>query len=137
MQEHHLTPVVLRSELSHAGIPIRAGVHTGEVEMRGDDVSGIGVHIAARVAALAGAGELLMPFEQRHADAGAFTDAYRRYCWPVRSLADLKLAPFHLLATEGRAHPRDGTARACSEPRPRGEPRVLRSGAGTRSPLRT
>jgi class 3 adenylate cyclase len=49
----------LRSALSHAGIAIRAGIHTGEVELRGDDVSGIGVHIAARVAALAGTGELL------------------------------------------------------------------------------
>ena len=49
----------LRMVLSHAGIAIRAGVHTGEVELRGDDVAGIGVHIAARVAALAGSGELL------------------------------------------------------------------------------
>ena len=49
----------LRSALSHAGIAIRAGIHTGEVELRGEDVSGIGVHIAARVAALASAGELL------------------------------------------------------------------------------
>ena len=30
--------------------------------------------------------------------------AYQQYCWPVRSIADLKLAPFHLLATEGRVH---------------------------------
>jgi protein phosphatase len=30
--------------------------------------------------------------------------AYRRYCWPVNSLADLKLAPFHLLVTEGKVH---------------------------------
>jgi protein phosphatase len=30
--------------------------------------------------------------------------AYRRYCWPVQSLADLRLAPFHLLATEGHVH---------------------------------
>jgi class 3 adenylate cyclase len=50
----------LRSALSHAGIAIRAGIHTGEVELRGEDVSGIGVHIAARVAALAGTGELLV-----------------------------------------------------------------------------
>jgi len=49
----------LRTALADAGIPIRAGVHTGEIELRGEDVSGIGVHIAARVAALAGAGELL------------------------------------------------------------------------------
>ena len=49
----------LRVALSYSGIAIRAGVHTGEVELRGDDVAGIGVHIAARVAALAGSGELL------------------------------------------------------------------------------
>jgi protein phosphatase len=33
-----------------------------------------------------------------------YVDAYRRYCWPVTSLDDLKLAPFHLLATEGQVH---------------------------------
>ena len=33
-----------------------------------------------------------------------FVAAYRRYCWTVHSLADLKLAPFHLLASEGAAH---------------------------------
>jgi hypothetical protein len=33
-----------------------------------------------------------------------YVDAYRRYCWPVTSLSDLKLAPFHVLATEGKAH---------------------------------
>jgi protein phosphatase len=33
-----------------------------------------------------------------------YVDAYRRYCWPVHSLADLKLAPFHLLASEGAVH---------------------------------
>lgn len=40
----------------------------------------------------------------RQADVAAFVAAYRNYCWPVESLADLKLAPFHLLATEGRVH---------------------------------
>ena len=35
--------------------------------------------------------------------ADRFVAAYRRYCWPVHSLDDLKLAPFHLLATEGTA----------------------------------
>ncbi len=41
------------------GVEIRAGAHTGEVEVRGDDIGGLAVHIAARVAALAGAGEVL------------------------------------------------------------------------------
>lgn len=34
----------------------------------------------------------------------AYVEAYRQYCWPVQSLDDYKLAPFHLLATEGRCH---------------------------------
>ncbi|NYF79711.1 polynucleotide kinase-phosphatase [Granulicella arctica] len=33
-----------------------------------------------------------------------YTQAYLQYCWPVSSLADLKLAPFHLLASEGAVH---------------------------------
>lgn len=36
--------------------------------------------------------------------AEQYIEAYRRYCWTVYSLADLKLAPFHLLASEGVAH---------------------------------
>ena len=33
-----------------------------------------------------------------------YRDAYRRYCWPVAAIDDLKLAPFHLLASEGKVH---------------------------------
>jgi pimeloyl-ACP methyl ester carboxylesterase len=42
------------------GVEVRAGVHTGEVELMGDDVGGIAVHIGARVAALAGPGQVLV-----------------------------------------------------------------------------
>jgi class 3 adenylate cyclase len=42
------------------GIEMRAGLHTGEVELRGSDLAGIGVHICARVCALAHAGEVLV-----------------------------------------------------------------------------
>ena len=41
---------------------------------------------------------------RREHDVARFVAAYRQYCWPVESLADLKLAPFHLLATEGHVH---------------------------------
>jgi class 3 adenylate cyclase len=53
------------------GLEIRAGVHTGEVERRGDDVSGLGVHIAARVAGLADAGEILTTRTVRELTVGA------------------------------------------------------------------
>jgi class 3 adenylate cyclase len=42
------------------GVEIRAGVHTGEVELRGEDVGGIGVHIGARVASVAAASQVLV-----------------------------------------------------------------------------
>jgi protein phosphatase len=47
---------------------------------------------------------LLNRYQQRAEMAAQYTEAYRRYCWPVHSIADLKLAPFHLLATEGAVH---------------------------------
>jgi class 3 adenylate cyclase len=49
------------TELAHElGIEVRIGIHTGECELIGDDVGGMAVHIASRVAALAGAGEVLV-----------------------------------------------------------------------------
>ena len=50
----------IRDGVEALGIEIRAGVHTGEVELRGDDVSGMAVHIGARVAALAAGREVLV-----------------------------------------------------------------------------
>jgi class 3 adenylate cyclase len=50
----------LRDRLRGSGVEIRAGVHTGEVQLRGGDVGGIAVHIAARVMATAGPGEVLV-----------------------------------------------------------------------------
>jgi class 3 adenylate cyclase len=41
-------------------VEVRAGVHTGEVQIRGDDIGGIAVHFAARVMAAAGPGEILV-----------------------------------------------------------------------------
>ncbi|MCC8937450.1 adenylate/guanylate cyclase domain-containing protein [Bradyrhizobium sp. Arg68] len=50
----------IADETRSLGIEVRAGLHTGECEMIGDDIGGIAVHIGARVAALAGAGEVLV-----------------------------------------------------------------------------
>jgi protein phosphatase len=52
----------------------------------------------------AGAKPLLDWYEQRLQLAGSYVQAYRRYCWPVHALSDFKLAPFHVLASEGAAH---------------------------------
>jgi protein phosphatase len=50
------------------------------------------------------AGKLLTALQARADAAARYVAAYRRYCWPVRSVADLRLAPFHILATEGAVH---------------------------------
>jgi class 3 adenylate cyclase len=52
--------VALRKELEGLGIEIRAGIHTGELDVTDDDVGGIAVHIAARIMATAGPGEILV-----------------------------------------------------------------------------
>jgi class 3 adenylate cyclase/pimeloyl-ACP methyl ester carboxylesterase len=49
----------LRDALAPLGIQIRAGLHAGEVELRGNDIGGIGVHVAARVLEQAQAGEIV------------------------------------------------------------------------------
>jgi class 3 adenylate cyclase len=48
-----------RERLRPLGLNIRTGIHTGEVEMRGDDVGGMAVHLAARILATAAVGEIL------------------------------------------------------------------------------
>jgi class 3 adenylate cyclase/predicted alpha/beta hydrolase len=52
--------VSLREALRTLAVEIRAGIHTGEVELREADISGIGVHVAARVMEHAGTGEVLV-----------------------------------------------------------------------------
>jgi class 3 adenylate cyclase/pimeloyl-ACP methyl ester carboxylesterase len=52
--------IALRDAVRRIGLTIRAGLHTGEIRKRGDGVSGLGVHIAARVQAMAQPNEVLV-----------------------------------------------------------------------------
>ena len=60
------------------GLNIRSGLHTGECELRGDEVAGVAVHLAARIAALAEAGELLVSRTVRDLVAGSRFDFTNR-----------------------------------------------------------
>src|SRR5215213_9062299 len=67
----------IRAELRELGLELRVGLHTGECELLGDDIGGIAVHIAARVLAQAGTGEILCSRTVKDLVAGAgfaFTD---------------------------------------------------------------
>jgi protein phosphatase len=68
----------------------------------GDAVASLALAAASTVGDEAQA--LLAEYTGRAEMLSMYTDAYRHYCWPVNSVADLKLAPFHLLASEGRVH---------------------------------
>ncbi len=52
--------MAIRDAVAALGLEVRAGLHTGECEVRGDDIGGIAVHIGARVSALAGTNDVLV-----------------------------------------------------------------------------
>ena len=69
--------VALRDALAEHDIEVRIGLHAAEIEQRGDNVGGIGVHIAARVNALADTNEILVTNTVRDLVTGSgltFTD---------------------------------------------------------------
>lgn len=61
----------LRDELAPLGLEVRAGIHTGEVELIGEDVGGIAVNIGARIGAAAGSGEVLVSSTVRELVVGS------------------------------------------------------------------
>ena len=87
---------LLRHQYAAVGAAARAALPEavrllGETAARGVDVTGLAGRTTARAA-----------------NAGAFTAAYRHYCWPVDGLDGVRLAPFQVLATEGAVyHERD------------------------------
>jgi class 3 adenylate cyclase len=50
----------IRDGVAGLGLELRAGLHTGEIELQPDDIAGLAVHIGARITALAGAVEILV-----------------------------------------------------------------------------
>lgn len=64
----------LRDALARLGLEIRAGVHTGEVELRGDDIGGVAVHVAARVEGAAATSEVLVTSTVSNLVAGSGLD---------------------------------------------------------------
>jgi len=60
----------VRDELAADGLEVRIGIHVGDVDRRGDDVSGLGVHIAARAIAVAASGQVVVTASVSAAIAG-------------------------------------------------------------------
>ncbi|MGO8936543.1 MAG: alpha/beta fold hydrolase, partial [Mycobacterium sp.] len=66
--------MAIRDAVQALGIEVRAGLHTGECEVRGDDIGGIAVHIGARVSALAGPNDVLVSSTLRDLVIGSGLD---------------------------------------------------------------
>jgi class 3 adenylate cyclase len=86
--------MAIRDAVQSLGIELRAGLHTGECEVRGDDIGGIGVHIGARVSALAGPNDVLVSSTLRDLVIGSGLD------FEDRGAHELKGVPgeWHLFA---------------------------------------
>ena len=74
------------------GASARAGLSAAQALLREASARGVDT------------GEVLPLLDERFHLAQLYRDSYTRYCWPVTSLDDITLAPFHLLASEGRVH---------------------------------
>jgi class 3 adenylate cyclase len=93
--------VAVREAVRGLGLQIRAGLHTGEVELAGDRISGLAVHIGARVAAAARAGEVLVSSTVRDLVAGSGLRFQDRGRHPLRGVP----GDWHLFALEGEGGP--------------------------------
>ncbi|MEQ1702476.1 MAG: adenylate/guanylate cyclase domain-containing protein [Ilumatobacteraceae bacterium] len=78
----------LRRRASGLGLGIRSGVHTGEIELRGDDIGGIAVHIASRVARMAAPGEVLVSRTVRDLSVGSGVTFHDRGTHNLKGVPD-------------------------------------------------
>ena len=83
---------LLREQYAAVGVAARTSLTAAEALLQQTAARGID------------AGDAFLRVEERLRLAQLYSDSYARYCWPVTSLADIRLAPFHLLASEGRMH---------------------------------
>src|SRR6201992_445468 len=86
--------MAIRDAVQALGIEVRAGLHTGECEVRGDDIGGIAVHIGARVSALAGPNEVLVSSTLRDLVIGSGLEFEGRGAHQLKGVPD----EWHLFA---------------------------------------
>ncbi len=78
--------LAIRDAIAMIGVEIRAGLHTGEIEVMDDDVGGIAVHIGARVLAEAGPGEVVVTSTVKDLVAGSGLDFEDRGMHPLKGV---------------------------------------------------
>ena len=93
--------MAIRDAVQALGIEVRAGLHTGECEVRGDDIGGIAVHIGARVSALAGPNDVLVSSTLRDLVIGSGLEFDDRGAYAAQGRAR-RVAPLRRRLLEGR-----------------------------------
>ncbi len=83
---------LVRQQYASVGTAARVGLGEAVAELQQAVARGVDV------------GALLEQHKVRQDLAQRFAQAYRHYCWPVESLRDIRIAPFHVMATEGAVH---------------------------------
>jgi protein phosphatase len=83
---------LLQSQYASVGAAAQASLNASLEALQSAGRIGLPVH------------ELLDRYQQRAEDIVRYIEAYRFYCWPVHSVQDIRLAPFHILASEGVLH---------------------------------
>jgi class 3 adenylate cyclase/pimeloyl-ACP methyl ester carboxylesterase len=78
--------MAIRDAVQALGIEVRAGLHTGECEIRGDDIGGIAVHIGARVSALAGPNDVLVSSTLRDLVIGSGLEFEERGAYELKGV---------------------------------------------------
>lgn len=78
----------IRERVRSIGLEVRIGLHTGEIEIRGDDIAGIGAHIASRIESLAGPGEILVSRTVRDLVTGAGLQFEDRGAYVLKGVPD-------------------------------------------------
>src|SRR3984957_5067500 len=89
--------MAIRDAVQALGIQVRAGLHTGECEVRGDDIGGIAVHIGARVSALAGPNDVLVSSTLRDLVIGSGLEFEERGAYKLKGVP----GEWHLFAIVG------------------------------------
>ena len=83
---------LLQEQYAAVGVASRTGLTAAQKLLRQAEARGIDT------------GATLARVDERLQMSERYRDAYARYCWPATSLADIRLAPFHILASEGAVH---------------------------------
>ena len=95
--------MAIRDAVQALGIEVRAGLHTGECEVRGDDIGGIAVHIGARVSALAGPNDVLVSSTLRDLVIGSGLEFEERGAARAQGCARRVAPPRRHVSVAGRS----------------------------------